>query len=141
MDKHKHKESGNENHPQGTYETRDVDFNKLMVAGVGLIALVVVMIAGTWMISALLSGHSENPGAPPDVTVASAPNFPAPQLQPDPVLDLKHMRDHEDSVLTSYGWTDRKAGLVRVPINQAMNLLLERGLPVASPQGKGSERK
>jgi hypothetical protein len=31
--------------------------------------------------------------------------------------------------LVGYGWVDREAGIVRLPIERAMELLLERGLP------------
>jgi len=47
-------------------------------------------------------------------------------------LDIWRLRANEDAVLNSYGWADRRAGTVRVPIDRAMDLLVERGLPVAS---------
>jgi hypothetical protein len=39
------------------------------------------------------------------------------------------MRRAEDTRLQTYGWVDRSAGLVRIPIDQASQLLLEQGLP------------
>jgi cytochrome c oxidase cbb3-type subunit III len=42
---------------------------------------------------------------------------------------LKEMRATEDAVLHSYGWVDQAAGIVRIPIERAMELLAERGLP------------
>jgi len=54
---------------------------------------------------------------------------PEPRLQTDPRDDLTHLRDTEDRVLESYGWVDRDAGVVRIPIDQAMRLVVERGLP------------
>ena len=35
----------------------------------------------------------------------------------------------KNSILSTYGWTDKKAGVVRIPIDRAMELQLERGLP------------
>ncbi|HTR81737.1 MAG TPA: hypothetical protein VMM58_08905 [Bacteroidota bacterium] len=119
-----------EDHPQGTYETRDVDFKKLMYVGVGLIAIIILMLAANFLLSGFLGSYSSNPGAPADVVASGAPDFPTPRLQPNPVLDLKELREHEDSVLSTYGWSDRRAGLVRVPIDTAMDLLLKHGLPV-----------
>ena len=55
---------------------------------------------------------------------------PDPVLQVEPALDLLQMRRQDAEVLTTYGWTDRERGLVRVPIERAMELLLEKGLPV-----------
>jgi hypothetical protein len=38
-------------------------------------------------------------------------------------------RPPQADLLEGYGWVDREAGVVRVPIERAMELLLERGLP------------
>ena len=54
---------------------------------------------------------------------------PEPRLQTDPRQDLADMRAKEDEVLGSYGWVDKNAGVVRIPIDAAMKLTLERGLP------------
>jgi hypothetical protein len=62
---------------------------------------------------------------------------PEPRIQADPGLDLWRLRAHEDKVLGSYGWSDRQAGAVRIPIDRAMELLAQRGLPVRS--GTGAE--
>lgn len=53
---------------------------------------------------------------------------PAPRLQVDPALDIFDHRKAEKQVLTSYGWVDQKAGVVRIPIDRAMSLLAERGI-------------
>ena len=53
-----------------------------------------------------------------------------PRLQADPERDLRELQAADQAVLTSYGWVDRDAGRVRVPIERAMDLILERGLPV-----------
>jgi hypothetical protein len=59
-----------------------------------------------------------------------APNVP--RLQVTPREDLEHMLGQENQTLNSYGWVDQKSGVVRIPITRAMDLLLERGLPVRS---------
>jgi hypothetical protein len=61
-----------------------------------------------------------------------APNFPEPRLQVSPSLDLETFRAREDQQLQTYGWVDRKAGIVRIPINEAMDLVARRGLPTRS---------
>ena len=59
---------------------------------------------------------------------------PEPRLQTDPRQDLADMRAKEDEQLQSYGWVDRNAGVVRIPIDAAMKLTLERGLPARTEQ-------
>jgi len=56
--------------------------------------------------------------------------FPGPLLEVDAVEGLREQRRRDAEILRSYGWVDRERGLVRVPIDRAMDLLLERGLPV-----------
>jgi hypothetical protein len=63
---------------------------------------------------------------------------PAPRLQPDPARELAEMRAQEDALLHSYGWVDRSAGVVRIPIERAMQLTLDRGLPVRKSVPKAS---
>jgi hypothetical protein len=60
--------------------------------------------------------------------------FPQPQLQTTPKLDLKAIRDAEDQTLATYGWVDRDKGVVRIPIERAMELLAQRGLPARATQ-------
>jgi hypothetical protein len=54
---------------------------------------------------------------------------PEPRLQTSPREDLQNFREQEDTVLKSYGWVDRNAGIVRIPIEEAMKLTVQRGLP------------
>jgi hypothetical protein len=60
---------------------------------------------------------------------------PEPRLQTNPREDLQNLRTSENDILTSYGWVDRNAGIVRIPIDEAIKLTLQRGLPArAEPQ-------
>jgi len=54
---------------------------------------------------------------------------PEPRLQANPRQDLRDLREAEDQRLTTFGWVDRNAGVVRIPIDEAMKLTLQRGLP------------
>jgi len=54
---------------------------------------------------------------------------PEPRLQTNPREDLRELRAKEDELLGSYGWVDKSAGVVRIPIEDAMKLTVERGLP------------
>jgi hypothetical protein len=58
--------------------------------------------------------------------------FPDPRLEVDERGQLNSIRLGEENLLNSYGWVDEKAGTVRIPIERAMDLLVQRGLPVRS---------
>jgi hypothetical protein len=63
-----------------------------------------------------------------------------PRLQVNGHEDLLDYLNQQQHVLDTYGWVDQKAGVVRVPIDQAMDMLLKNGLPVRGeePQGKAA---
>lgn len=60
--------------------------------------------------------------------------FPTPRLQTDDGMqDLANLHAREDLLLDHYTWIDRSQGKVRIPIERAMELIAQRGLPVAPP--------
>jgi hypothetical protein len=64
--------------------------------------------------------------------------FPSPRLEEDERGQLYGILLKENETLYSYGWVDEKAGIVRIPIDRAMDLLVQRGLPVL-PAGATGE--
>ena len=61
-----------------------------------------------------------------------AQRFPSPRLQTDDGYDeIYVMHQKEDLLLENYSWVDQQQGTVRIPIERAMELIAERGLPVA----------
>ena len=60
---------------------------------------------------------------PPPVAAAPPEGPPEPRLQTAPAEDLAQLRAHEDTVLDGYGWEDRAAGVVHIPITRAMELV------------------
>jgi len=74
--------------------------------------------------------------------------FPAPRLEENERGQLDDIRLNEEQTLSTYGWVDQKAGTVRIPIDRAMDLIAQRGLPVrqsaveqSSQQQKGSTKR
>jgi hypothetical protein len=74
-------------------------------------------------------------GAPEfPLAVGQAQRLPAePRLQRFPANEIFEFRQRENRELNSYGWIDRNAGTVRIPIADAMRLTVERGLPSRAP--------
>jgi hypothetical protein len=54
---------------------------------------------------------------------------PAPRIEEHPAIEIQQLHSQEDQILSTYGWADKKAGVVRIPIERAMELQLERGFP------------
>jgi hypothetical protein len=58
--------------------------------------------------------------------------FPTPRLLTDDGdQDVADMHAREDLLLSNYSWVDQSKGAIRIPIEQAMQLIAQRGLPVA----------
>ena len=55
---------------------------------------------------------------------------PTPTLQTQPFADIYTLRQGEADRLTTYGWVDKDGGVARIPIDRAMDMLVERGLAV-----------
>jgi hypothetical protein len=66
----------------------------------------------------------------PEVKKEVERTFPQPLLETDERNELNDFRMQEAGQLDSYGWVDQKAGVVHIPIERAMQLVAQRGLPV-----------
>jgi hypothetical protein len=64
--------------------------------------------------------------------------FPNPRLEENERGQLNGFLTDEEKTLYSYGWVDQQAGAVRIPIDRAMDLLVQRGLPVRSESADDS---
>lgn len=67
-------------------------------------------------------------------------DFPEPLLEEDEGGQLDAERVKEEQQLNSYGWVDEKAGVAHIPIERAMELTAQRGMPVL-PQGSPDAKK
>ena len=124
---------GRQRFKRGGYERRDADAGWIF----GVVAFLVI--AGLIMHFCLAgvverlgktpTPHDRWTGVRPGAGV-SVESKAGPHLQLAPTEDLKKFREREDAELNTYGWIDRTAGVVRIPIERAMELVLQRGLPV-----------
>jgi hypothetical protein len=132
-----------EHRPETTakgHETVDANVPRLVGWGLGVFALLAAgLIVSAVVFHYFVTHQSLGPPASPFENVRALP--PRPILQVTPARDLRQYLDQQNAVLNSYGWVDQKAGVVRIPINRAMDLLLQKGLPVrARAQGKQGEK-
>ena len=120
--------------PNTGYETSDADPKPIVWFGVALAAMLVVTIAAmAWMFDYFMAREKQldTSGSP----LADTRERPAaPELQVTPSSDLTQLRAREEALLNSYGWVDRQEGLVRIPIERAMEMLAEQNPPVRSSE-------
>jgi hypothetical protein len=136
-----HGEHGPGDNPQVSFERRDVNIVQITGFGIGLLIAFMVSVFAMWVLFDYFAAREdkENPAVPHMMESEKAPlpsAFPAPRLQAEPVKDLAQMHENEDALLTSYGWVDQSRGIARIPIDQAINIVAQKGLPVhVSPAG------
>lgn len=118
------------------YERRDMSVRLVGVFLGGVIVAVIAVFLMMWGLFGYYRAGEVRRGEAisPPADVSQIP--PEPRLQVHGAKDLKTFEAEEDGVLRSYGWVDRQAGVVRIPIDRAMKLLAERGLPPASQSAK-----
>ncbi|MFO7691704.1 MAG: hypothetical protein R6V57_01340 [Vicinamibacterales bacterium] len=123
------------------YETRDVKLRPLVVFVAGLAVVGVVVYLVVFLMLRLFSGQAarEDARVAPSSVSRPAPVPgeerlpPAPRIQANAAADMDALRRQEDARLTTYGWVDKPAGIVRLPIDVAMTRIVEEGLPVRQP--------
>jgi hypothetical protein len=121
-------ENGQAN-PEVTFEKRDVNTRAILYfVGALFVVLVVTFVSMRGLFGYFSATQNLGPGASPFDDSRALP--PAPRLQVDPAVDLNQVRESQNEMLNSYGWADKATGKVRVPIDRAMELLIERKLPV-----------
>ena len=124
--------------PAAAHASRDVSPRPILIAGL-LLVLVLVLLGGG---AALLLRHyaqreaRRSPPASPLAARYGRQVPPEPRLQVDPEADLRELRAREEGLLDGYGWVDRQAGTVRIPIARAIDLLAER----AARRSEGAPR-
>src|SRR5688572_14717589 len=139
--------------PHAGHEESDVSIRGIVRFGVGLAVAAIAIHVAIWGVFRFLESREEKKDRPipPLVAAGLARTPPGPRLEPDPVAARRRAQARENAALTSYAWVDRGSGVVRIPIERAMDLLVERGLPPSkpvaqtapsprpSPPGRGSE--
>jgi hypothetical protein len=110
------------------YELTDVNPFALGVFALGLaitIAVSVALMAALfWQFEAI--AKRDDPVISP---LAGKVETPKPHLETSHGVDLVEYRREENARLRSYGWIDRREKIARIPIDRAIQLLAERGIP------------
>jgi hypothetical protein len=114
------------------HETTDVNIGAVGKYGVGLVVITVLSIALLLGVFKFFNTRDDRQAQ----SVDPVKLFPQPQLIPDEPTTLGAVRDAQVKEVNGYGWVDQQKGVVRIPVEQAMDLLVKRGLPVRS-QGAG----
>jgi hypothetical protein len=132
-------------HTDVAFESSDVDTRTILAYMFYLaLAVAAAFIASVFIFrfTTKMATDSHTPMAPVHRGVgATMP--PEPRLQGvpghtnDPQLDLRDKRESDEEANEEYGWTDKQAGTARIPVAEAMKIIVAKGLPaVPSPSAE-----
>ncbi len=116
------------------FEVSDAKFKPIFIAGLSLFGLVIIGMTSMYFLFGFYENMSEAKSKPISPLAQERQLPDGPRLQIDPDLDWVIFEAKQDSILNSYGWISKEAGIVRVPIEKAIELSLERGFPVRTVQ-------
>lgn len=134
----------------GSYERQDLQVPAILYFLLGLLVVTAIGIVGLRGVFAYLERHEKSSQPAVSPLVARVPEdsrhvapgyaqsaFPNPKLEEDERGQLDDIRLKEENTLYTYGWVDEKNGTVRIPIERAMDLIVQRGLAVRPQGGAG----
>jgi hypothetical protein len=113
------------------HEVGDVGQKPIYVSLIGLAVLSAVTFVFVVIFFNVLNGQAKKATAPmnPMAQEAGTRQPPEPRLQVDAWKDWDDYKAAQERLLHGYSWVDREHGVVRVPIEKAIDMVLEKGLP------------
>jgi hypothetical protein len=114
----------------GAHEASDINARAILLfLGALAVVALVIQVALVGLFGYLAMRESRRDAAAGRAAPEVALPAPAPRLQVRPRDDLAALRAEEELLLGHYGWVDPDLGVVRIPIERAIDILAERGLP------------
>jgi hypothetical protein len=128
--------------PEVRFEKTDVDAGGLLKAGFVVVAVTVATVFFLyWLYFVFVRQEAARQPAPPVLKpTAGVLSPPPPLLQTGPAVDLHTFREQEDRILGGYAWVDKERGVVRIPIEEAMRLVVSRGVGAAAASPASAAR-
>ncbi|MFN8443028.1 MAG: hypothetical protein U0175_19790 [Caldilineaceae bacterium] len=110
-------------------EVNDLNLRAIVLFTLGLLVIIVVaLLVLRWLVGAW-SGEKLSTQIQVPPALATPPAVPGPGIRAVPYAELQRVLTTQEERLSSYGWVDKNRGVVHVPIERAMQLLLNEGLP------------
>lgn len=120
------------------FENQDVSPKAMLILALVVIGVAIVMHGSIAYFLFALKSHARALRGPDLPIPDAAETFPLPRLERNPAANMARLRATEEESLHQYGWINRSAGIVRLPIERAMELTASRGVPVGRPNPSGA---
>jgi uncharacterized protein (DUF58 family) len=129
--------------PHVHHEPGDVNARAVTESGLAMAVLIVVFVFGLWGVFVYLKSRVTEMSLPRSMSamVNAQKQPPEPRLQPHGAQDMREMQADENKIMQQYAWIDPDKGIVRIPVERAMDLIAQRGLPAAPPTAPAGKTK
>jgi hypothetical protein len=115
--------------PELSHDDREIDAGGIIKISLWILAITGAAMASMWWFTRWMENQQRaHHTVPPPMASAQPTAPPDPRLEPHPSEGLHQLRAQEEALLSSYGWENRSRGVVRIPIERAMDLVAGRGL-------------
>jgi hypothetical protein len=111
------------------HETTDTGPKLIIYSAIGLAFGTFIICLIVWGIFNFMKYQEGETRPQPSPLEVPSTLPPEPRLQVEGAAQIHDLRAKEDHVLSTYAWVDQKSGVVRVPIEKAMDMLAQKGLP------------
>jgi hypothetical protein len=113
------------------HEESDVNVGAIIRFGIGLLLVgAVVHVFLWWLVGTYDRQHERAQTQVYPLAAGQQDRLPPfPRLQDNPQRELQELRAKQKALLEGYGWVNEEAGVARIPIEDAMKMVVERGLP------------
>ncbi|MGH7853185.1 MAG: hypothetical protein ACREP3_07065 [Candidatus Binatia bacterium] len=111
------------------HELSDLSPRNISLFGAGLAVLIIVVLLASYAMMVWLRDGAARRAEPPSPLSTTREPTPGPELLVEPGRAMKAMRQQEEARLKSYGWIDQEKGIAHIPIERAIDMLAEQGLP------------
>ena len=118
------------------YELSDLNPGFIALFGIGLVVAVALAVIVTSLFMRYRAFQHSRQETPVPRLAREREITPEPRLQVDASKELRQMRAAEDAALSSYGWVDKDAGILKIPVDRAMEILAKKGLPARKQEQK-----
>ncbi len=117
-------------HQEIDFEHSELNARGAFLTGLGVIVGVWIIIGLLFFFFSFLRHYKAEASLPPlPIAEHGNPLPPEPRLQSSPPQDLKALRARENWEMNHYYWIDKDKGKVAIPIEQAMQIVAQRGIP------------